>query len=164
MGLFNGWSDRKRVKEAAKQMWSYVRRGYNFEVPLIFDKNDLTVQAIAEMQKQHPEVELRMYQSRGLVVGLFRTPNGMKGSHGISDQAMDLFTKTGHIENGFMPMTAEDLLGRHEAFLLKQGLDPKQQEKEAQEARIKREAIEVVATPGKLETQEVAADGAGKLE
>lgn len=150
MGILDTFRQRQRIKEAAKQMWDFVRRGYNFEVPLLLDKNDLTIQAVAEMQKQHREVELRMYQSKGLVVGLFRSPNGAKGTHGISGAALDLFSKSGHIEDGFRAVSAEDLLARHETFLRQQGLDAKEMEQEAQEERMKREAIEVTGH-GKLE-------------
>lgn len=165
MGLFDGWNERKRIKEAAKQMWDYVKRGYNFEVPLIFDKNDLSLQAIAEMQRKHPEVEMRMYQSKGLVVGLFRG-GGMKGSHGISEGVMDFFSKAGNIEGGFRKMNVEDLLARHEAWLINQKLDPKEQERDAQTERMAREAITLEGT-GKLESTEPVvepANGAAKLE
>ena len=175
MGIFDGWNERKRVKEAAAQMWSYVKRGINFEIPLLFDRNDLTLQAVAEMQRKHPQVEMRMYQSKGLVVGLFRG-EGMKGSHGISESALDLFSKTGGIEGGFQKMNVEDLLARHEAWLVSQKLDPREQEKLAQEERMSRERIEVGsknAAPEEPKAPELkdagtaaveAVDGPAKLE
>lgn len=157
MGILDTFREKQRIKMAAKQMWEHVRRGANFEVPLRLDKNDLTLQAVAEMQRQHPEVEMRLYQSKGIVVGLFRGPSGMKGNHGISNGVLDHFNRSGHIEDGFRSLTAEDLLARHEAFLVQQGLDAKEQEKLAQEERMKRERIELSGS-GKLETQPAAAD------
>lgn len=167
MGILDSWNDRKRIKAAASQMWDFVKRGYNFEVPLIFDKNDLTLQSIAEMQRKHPEVEMRMYQSKGLVVGLFRG-GGMKGTHGISDGVLDHFARSGNIEGGFQKMNVEDLLARHESWLISQKLDPKEQEREAQEERMKREAISVTAEGAKAAAESTSvleqADGPSKLE
>lgn len=140
MGIFDGWTTRRRVKEAAGQMWDLLKRGYNFEVPLVFDKNDLTVQAVAYLQKKHPQVQLRMYQSRGLVLGLFRG-EGMRGNMGISEATLSQLAHSGHIGEGYDTMTAEDLLAGHERFLLTQGLDPKEEEATAQKERAARERI-----------------------
>jgi len=142
MGLFDSWNETKRMKEAAKQMWDLLKRGYNFEVPLLFDKNDLTVRAIVELQRRHPQVQLRMYQSRGMVMGLFRG-EGQRGNVSVSDDVLNLLNKSGHIGQGYTTMKAEDLLGSHEAFLLSQHLDPKQQEKDSQAERAARDAISV---------------------
>lgn len=142
MGLFDSWSQKKRAKEAAAQMWDLLKKGYNFEVPFILDKNDLTVQAITELQRRHPKVQLRMYQSRGLVLGLFRG-EGMRGNRGIGDSILDHFSQSGHLGEGFENIKAEDLLAGHEKFLIGQHIDPKQAEREAQTERMIREAISV---------------------
>lgn len=142
MGIFSKWTEKARVKEAAKQLWQAIQRGHNFEVPLVFDKNDLTVQAIVELQKQHPEAELRMYQSKGLVLGLFRNDMAQTSFARVSAGAFDLLRKAGTVD----PSTknnAEDLLASHEAWIRKQGWDPVALEKQAQEERMKREAITV---------------------
>lgn len=159
MGLFDAWNERKRVKVAAQQMWDIVKRGINFEVPLIFDKNDLTLQAIAEMQRKHPEVEMRMYQSKGLVVGLFRG-GGMKGNHGISEGVLEHFSRAGNIEGGFNKMNVEDLLARHEGWLRSQHLDPKEQERLAQTERMQKEAIVLTTKEGKT----VVVEGSSALK
>ena len=148
MGLFDGWTRRKRVNEAAQQMWNFIRRGYTFEVPLILDRNDLTLAAIVKLQKNHPEVELRMYQSKGLVLGIFRSPS-LVGPNKIAPGTLDFLARQGNIGAGHETITAEEILADHEAFLRRQGLDPQQMEREAQEARMKEEAITVgeKATP-----------------
>lgn len=142
MGLFDSWQRRKRIKAAAEQMWNIIRSGVNFEVPLSFQKDDLFVQALVELQRQHPRVQMRLYQSRGLVVGNFdrRTGGGMN----VAESTFDHLVRSGHIrESEGRELSVENFLFQHELFLRQQGLDPKEQEKEAQEARMKDEAISV---------------------
>lgn len=142
MGIFDGWKRKQKVKEAAKQLWNVIRRGHNIEVPLLLDKNDLTMEAVTELQKEHPQAQLRLYQSRGMVLGLFRSES-LRGNPGISDGTLNQFTAAGHIGGGFREMKPEDLLAGQEAFLRAQGLDPELMEKEAQAERAKRDRIEV---------------------
>ncbi len=156
MGIFDGWKERKRVKEAAKQIWELLKRGYNFEVPLILDRNDLTVQAVTEVQRRHPQVQLRMYQSRGMVLGLFRG-EGMRGNVGIAEATVNQLANSGHIDSGYETMKPEDLLASHERFLKSQRLDPKEEEATAQAERAAREAITVGGVGAQVPTAVVAA-------
>ncbi len=142
MGMFDGWKRKQQVKEAAKQLWAFLQRGYNIEVPLLLDKNDLTMEAVTELQRRHPQAQLRMYQSRGMVLGLFRNES-QRGNRGISDAVLDQFNSAGHIGGGYTEMQPEDMLAAQEAFLRSQGFNPEQQEKEAQEERARRDRIEV---------------------
>lgn len=142
MGLFDFWQKKKKAAAAAEQMWTLLRQGINFEVPLSFSKDDVAIQAIVELQRQHPGVELRFYQSRGLVLGLFNKQDG--GGLNVSDVAHSLLLRTGQLKHAEgKDLTIENFLAQHEAFLIGQGLDPKKQEAEAQEARMKREAMVV---------------------
>lgn len=142
MGLFDFWQKKKKAAAAAEQMWALLRQGINFEVPLSFSKDDVAVQAIVELQRQHPGVELRFYQSRGLVLGLFSKQDG--GGLNISDVAHSMMLRSGQLKHAEgKDLTIENFLAQHEAFLISQGFDPKVQEREAQEARMKREAMEV---------------------
>jgi hypothetical protein len=156
MGLFSAWEKRKRVKQAAEQMWAIIRQGINFEVPLSFSQDDIAVQAVVELQRQHPGVELRFYQSRGLVLGLFNKSDG--GGMNVSDTAHALMLRVGQLKRAEgKDLTVENFLDQHAAFLTMQGLDPKQQEREAQEARMKREAMEVSTKAVEASTKPEAA-------
>jgi hypothetical protein len=145
MGLFESWKRSTKVKQAAEEMWTFLRRGHTFEVPLLLDKNDLTLAAIVKLQRMHPEVELRMYQSKGLVLGIFRSPS-LIGPNKIAPGTLDFLAKHGNIGGGHESIRAEDILADHEAFLRRQGLDPKEMERAAQEERMKDEAITVGST------------------
>lgn len=152
MGWFENLQKKKRIKKAAEEMWSILRSGITFEVPLSFSKDDLAMQAVVELQRQHPGVELRFYQSRGLVLGLFSRADG--GGMNVSDMVHDQLVRAGHVRTAEgRDLTIEHFLAQHEAFLVRQGFDPKAQEAEAQEARMKEEAISVgEAKPAVLHT------------
>lgn len=142
MGLFESWQRKKRIQKAAEEMWYIVRSGVNFEVPLSFQKDDLFVEALVELQRRHPGVQMRLYQSRGLVVGNFDKRSG--GGMNVAEDTFRQLLRSGHIrESEGRDLSVENFLLQHELFLRKQGLDPKEQEKEAQEARMKDEAISV---------------------
>ena len=120
-------------------MWHVVRRGISFEVPISLDRHDLSYQAVVELQKQHPEVELRMHQSRGVIVGL-------AGRRSITRETQ------GQLERGqYYPGAEKErsnidtAIAGHEAFLHQQGLDPAEMEREAQEERMRAEAIAVTS-------------------
>lgn len=149
MGLFDGWKKKQRVRAAAEQMWNLLKRGYNFEIPLLFDKNDLTVESIAELQRRHPQAQLRMYQSRGMVLGLFRGENGQRGTQSLAEGTIAQLQAAGHIGEGYKEVRAEDLLQDHEAFLVKQHLDPKEEEAHAQAERAERDALVIGGIGGK---------------
>lgn len=140
MGFFDTYKRKQRAKEAAKQLWVHIRAGAKLEVPLSLKADDITLLTIAELQKEHPGVELRMYQSRGLILGLF----DRRGIN-ISEQAFNLMKASGHIKES-EPVNVDQLIADHEAFLVRQGLDPQEMEKEAQEADMAKHAISVGQT------------------
>lgn len=141
MGLYERWQRSRRIKKAAEEMWNLIRGGVNFELPLSFQSDDLSMQAVVELQRRHPGVEMRFYQTKGIVLGLFG-----KGQGGLNiDEALrNYLGRAGHLRTAEgADLTVENFLAQHEAFLRQQGLDPQQMEKEVQEARMKDEAMSV---------------------
>lgn len=118
-------------------MWPFLKGGVFIEIPLLLDPDDLTHLTIVELQKKHPEVELRFFQKRGLVLGVHQSLEG----RAVSKEAFDALRKGGQLVGN--DVSAEAMLDAHKAWLVAQGEDPRQMEKEAQEARMKREAITV---------------------
>lgn len=141
MGLFDKWTEQKRVKQAAKEFWQAIRGGRNFEVPLKFDRNDLTLQAIVKLQNDHPEVELRMYQSKGIVLGLFRSASENVTSITVGQQAWNMLKQAGTVNTG--KVTIDSLIAGHEAWIRQQGWDPAKQERAAQHEEAEKRAITV---------------------
>lgn len=130
---------KKRLEQAADQLWDAIRAGNNLQVPLHLNKDDDYIQAIAVLQKKHPEVQLRMYQSKGLVLGLHQPGVSMQN---VSAEAMAGLHRGGYFgEGGNLPI--EQLLSQHEAWLRARGFDPAEQERLAQEEEAKRHRIEV---------------------
>lgn len=149
MGLFSDllWNPKKRkqLEEAANQMWGHISMGANFEIPLHLKKDDPLLQAVQVLQKKHPEVKLRMYQSKGLVLGLHKPGVSIDAS----PEAMGMLQKGQYFGTaGDIPV--EKMLDEHVAWLQSRGFDPKQAEAEAQAADAARHRIEV----GSLEKTE----------
>jgi hypothetical protein len=141
MGFLNALERRKRIKKAAEEMWHLVRSGYNFELPLSFMQDDLAVQATVELMRNHPGVEMRFYQSRGLVLGLFGKG---QGGLNVDESLRDYLKRSGHLKSAEgRDLTVENFLAQHEAFLVQQKLDPREMEREAQEKRMAEEAISI---------------------
>lgn len=140
MGFFKDWQKTQRAKKAAEQMWPHLKAGAFLEIELVLDPEDITHLAIIELQKKHPEVELKFYQKRGLVLGIHQSLEGRS----VSKEALEALRVGGQLTKAdFNPVAA---LEQHMAWLRNQGEDPRQMEKEAQEARMKREAISVGGT------------------
>ena len=109
------------------------------------DKDDLTLQALAILQSQHPEVKTRMLQSRGIVVSLLKRQDGPIPSRGgkVSPLAWELLEAGSYLPSEQDPRL-EEFLASHERFLTTQGFDPEKQVKTAQEAQMAKERIELV--------------------
>lgn len=137
MGYFDRLMRSRRAKLAAEQMWPALRAGVFLEIPLLLDPDDLTHLTMVELQKAHPEVELRFFQKRGLVLGIHQSLEGRT----VSKEALDSLRKGGQLVKD--EASAREMLEAQMAWLRTQGEDPYQMEKEAQEARMKREAISV---------------------
>jgi hypothetical protein len=137
MGLLDKWRQKARATKAAEELWDVVRRGILLEIPLVFDQSDVTMQAIAILTQQHPQVELRYMLAKGLVLGIHTGNDGKK----FSREALEMLHKGGNLKSG--ALSVEQLLTEQEAWLRSQGMDPAEQEKKAQEERMAREAISV---------------------
>ncbi len=139
--MFETWSKKRRIKAAAEQMWKHIQVGVNFEVPLNLDASDPTMLAIAYLQQMHPKVVVGLHQSRGLVVGLHRV--GQTGSENkkVAAGAWGILDQYGHFAN--KSQDVEHLLAGQEKFIRQQGLDPREEERVAQEKEAARTRIEV---------------------
>ena len=137
----------RRQREAAKQMWGYVRQGVSFEIPVSLSTDDDTVRALQLLCKQHPEVSMGekaangtkgsplVLQSRGIVVGLRKS---MK----IGPQAAQVLDSNGYTPE--MTGDLESLLAAHEGFIRAHGgLEPEEAVKQAQQESRDRNAIVV---------------------
>lgn len=118
-------------------MWEQVRRGFKFEIPASLSTDDDLAQAVALLQKEHPEVQVSSYGARGVVVGMQSSERDMR----ISKEAFAGLDAGGY----FAPRGSdlENFLAAHERWMRGQGLDPEEQVKEAQEQEKKRTRIEV---------------------
>ncbi len=133
--------EQKRAAQAADEMWAAVSRGIKFEVPAADSLHDSTMQAVALLTRAHPEVEVAMHQSRGLIIGLMKDKHtkvsnaawGVLGSHGYFPEVPE-----GKVEA---------LLTGHERFMRANQLEPAEMVKQAQEAQQAKEAITVGAAP-----------------
>jgi hypothetical protein len=154
MGILSYWREknekRKRLEQAADQLWYHIQRGANLEVPLHLKKDDEFIQAIAIVQRRHPKVKMRFYQSKGLVLGLHQPGVTMDAS----PDAMAALNRGGYFgQEGELPVEA--MLAQHETWLRARGLDPLEAEAESQAAVAARHRIEVggfdVEDPAKTE-------------
>lgn len=133
---------KRRLEQAADQLWFHIAAGSNLEVPLHLKRDDDFIQAIEILQKRHPEVQLRMYQSRGIVLGLHKPGVTMD----VSPEAMAALKRGGNFGDVGQNVTVEQMLAQHEAWLRSRGLDPGAEERRAQEADAARHAISVGGT------------------
>lgn len=134
----------KQVREAAAQMWAAVQAGKTFEVPIIFDGNDPTMQAVWLLFRLHPELRQVVRQSRSFIL---THPDRLN----LSADTQELMRKGGQFAapEKFVD-NVRALLGGQESFLEGQGFDPKQMEKEAQERDAQKHAMGEVAVQGGL--------------
>lgn len=142
MGLFSDllWNSakKKRIEDAADHLWTHIATGANFEIPLHLKKDDPLLLAVRVLQKKHPEVKLRMYQSKGLVVGLHKPGVSIDAS----PEAMAMLAKGSYFGTpGDIPV--EKMLDEHVAWLTSRGFDPKEAESQAQAADAAKNRIEV---------------------
>lgn len=150
------YAKKRRLEQAAEQLWVHISAGKNLEVPLHLNKDDDYIQAIKVLQKKHPEVQLRMYQSKGLVLGLHQPGVSMKG---VSPDAMASMRNGGYFgQSGDLPI--ETLLAQHEAWLVARGFDPAEQERLAQEGEATRHRIEIGGLGTAPEAEPLIADKA----
>ncbi len=146
MGLFSSYREkaarRKRLEDAADQLWFHISRGANVEVPLHLKADDDFVQAIQILQRRHPEATMRMYQSKGTVLGLHKPGEGLD----ISKEAFEALRRGGAIGTAG-DQSIQQMLAGHEAWLRSQKLDPVAEEARAQAAAAKLNAISVGQAP-----------------
>lgn len=145
---------KRRLDLAADQIWAHIRRGANLEVPFSMKKDDEYLQALVILQKKHPEVQMRLYQSKGIVIGM-----NMPGvTLNISQEAFAALQK-GHAFGVAGKVSAESMLDDHIAWMRSHGFDPEQAEKDAQEAEAKKYRIELTdrADPPKEVSQDLTA-------
>lgn len=127
----------RRVREAARQMWEAIDKGAVFEVPIVFDRNDPTMQAVFLLQKQHKQTRLGVRQSRTIIVS-------HEKAHNLSADVKALLMKGGQMfdPEKFMG-SIESMLAGHETFLREQRLDPEQMAREAKEKEAAIHAIDI---------------------
>lgn len=136
----------KQVREAADQMWVAVMQGKTFEVPIVLNSADPSMQAVWLLFKLHPEMRVAVRQSRSFII---THPDRVT----LAAETQELMRKGGQFASpGEFTSSIERMLGGQAAFLEKQGLDPEQMEKEAQEAQAKKHALVLDAsgTPATL--------------
>lgn len=126
----------KRQREAAKQMWNFVKSGVSFEIPVSLSTDDTTMKALECMVRAHPEVVMGQkasngaggapltLQSRGIVVGLRQ--NIAAGS-----EAMKVLQNYGYQPDAKGGL--KELFENHEAFIRRQArLEPEEAVAQAQ--------------------------------
>lgn len=135
----------KRQREAAKQMWNYVRQGMSFEIPVSLSTDDDTMKALECMCRQHPEVVMGQrgtnggegapltLQSRGIVVGL-------RQNIAASPEALKVLKTFGYQPDAKGGLV--ELFDAHAAFIKNRGrMDPAEAVEQAQMDAKARNAI-----------------------
>lgn len=135
---------------AADQMWEAVSRGIKFEVPASNSADDTTMQALALLTQAHPEVEVAMHQSRGIIVGLLKDKHTK-----VSQVAWDTLGQHGYFPEAHGQV--EHLLSGHERFMRANQLSPEEMVKQAQEAQQKKDTVEVT-TEGAAKAEAIEVD------
>ena len=132
----------KQVREAADQMWKAVQAGKTFEVPIVFDGNDPSMQAVWLLFRIHPTMRMLVRQSRSFVITHPDRLNLSAETQMLMHKGGQATTPEKFAEN------VRSMLAGQEAFLEEQGFDPKQMEKEAQERDAKKHAMGEVSEMG----------------
>lgn len=143
MRFIENYKRKQQAQKAAEQMWNYIKRGVSLEVPFSKDPKDPATLAVMELQRKHPEVRLKVYQSRGVVVGMHSA--GVPNARGpVSPEAWEGLKRGGYHGLDGQQLSNADVeanLDAHVAWMNAQGLDPNVGEKEAKEAEMEKHSI-----------------------
>lgn len=134
----------KIARKACGEMWNALKSGCPpFEVPISLDQHDPAMEAVWLLFTLHPEIPVVIRQSKSFIIHL-----PANGHIKLSDDVRAAMKQGGQLGSvdTFRGGIVQMLSGQVD-FLNSQGLNPREMEKEAQEASLAKHQLTVVSAP-----------------
>jgi len=146
----------KTARKAAGEMWQALAGGCPpFEVPISLNAADDTMQAVWLLFTLHPELPVVIRQSKSFIIHLPRN-----GNVELTDDVRAAMRKGGQLGDvDTFRGSIQQMLSGQENFLVSQGLDPREMEREAKEREAAKHQLTVVTEktePAEAEATEAA--------
>ncbi|TAL42401.1 MAG: hypothetical protein EPN91_08455 [Salinibacterium sp.] len=124
-----------RVRKAAEEMLTYVRRGVSFEIPN-GNISDATTRAVLCLRETYPEQVEVMYQARGIIIGPLK-----KAMQKVGEEGWKNLEKGQYLPSAQLAPNHERFIDDQHAWAAMQGLNRDQEAAEGQRRQAERDRL-----------------------